>query len=97
MLGSKCRERAGRESNRRRQWESAEGRRLQRLRDIDKERGECLEGFRRSEEELKELTLEMEPLKEHKANLVAQLKQVQSYYTQLYQLNYLELSLQQHN
>ena len=35
----------------------------------------CQEGLSRSEEALKKLTLDIEPLKEEKAKLVAQLKQ----------------------
>jgi hypothetical protein len=58
------------------QLEAAEERRLQRLREIDRERAECLERLKQSEEWIRELTLEIEPLKEEKANLVAQLKQV---------------------
>ena len=50
--------------------------RCPRVSSASRERAECQEGLSRSEEALKKLTLEIEPLKEEKAKLVAQLKQV---------------------
>ncbi len=77
-MADQYRERADKEAERKLQWAAAEQERSDRLSEVEREQREATDRVQNAEAEMKVLQLEMEPLNEQKAKLVAQLKQVTS-------------------
>lgn len=73
-----CREKADKEAKRKLRWAAAEQERSKQLLGVEKEQKELADRIEAAEAEIKALQLDMEPLNEQKAKLVAQLKQVSS-------------------
>ena len=71
-----CRAKADKEAERKVRWAAAELERSKRLLGVEREQKELADRIQAAEAEMKALQLDVEPLNEQKAKLVAQLKQV---------------------